>query len=84
MTRVFTQSVTLPQVFFKHFASKNQLSGLSVIVTLVENGLIVNIYSYVCCYMKRLSCKMYPVHKKYIKDEMPKLRCSNIYKKETH
>ena len=32
--------VTLPQVFFKHFASKNQLPGLSVNGTLVENGLI--------------------------------------------
>ena len=28
-----------PQVFFKHFASKNQLPGLSVSGTLVENGL---------------------------------------------
>ena len=27
------------QVFFKHFASKNQLPGLSVTRTLVENGL---------------------------------------------
>ena len=27
------------QVFFKHFGSKNQLPGLSIIVTLVENGL---------------------------------------------
>ena len=31
---------TLPQVFFKHFASKNQLPGLSVNGTLVENGLL--------------------------------------------
>ena len=30
----------LPQVFFKHFASKNQLSGLSISGTLVENGLL--------------------------------------------
>ena len=30
---------TLPQVFFKLFASKNQLTGLSVSGTLVENGL---------------------------------------------
>ena len=28
-------------MFFKHFASKNQLPGLSVSGTLVENGLIV-------------------------------------------
>ena len=34
------ENVTLPQVFFKHFASKNQLPGLSVTGTLVENGLI--------------------------------------------
>ena len=26
-------------MFFKHFASKNQLSGLSISGTLVENGL---------------------------------------------
>ena len=32
-------NVTLPQVFFKHFASKNQLPGLSIGGTLVENGL---------------------------------------------
>ena len=30
---------TLPQVFFKHFASQIQLPGLSVSGTLVENGL---------------------------------------------
>ena len=28
-----------PQVFFKHFLSKNQLPGLSVIVTFVQNRL---------------------------------------------
>ena len=28
------------RVFFKHFASKNQLPGLSVSATLFENGLI--------------------------------------------
>ena len=33
------QVVTLPQLFFKHFASKNQLPGLSVSGTFVENGL---------------------------------------------
>ena len=31
--------ITLPQMFFKHFASKNQLTGLSVGGTLVETGL---------------------------------------------
>ena len=31
--------VTLPQVFFKHFASKYQLPGFYMIVTLVENAL---------------------------------------------
>ena len=33
--------VTLPQVFFKHIAIKNQLADLSIIRTLVENGLII-------------------------------------------
>ena len=33
------KNVTLPQVFFKHFANNNQLSGLSVSGPLVENGL---------------------------------------------
>ena len=33
------QNVTFPQLFFKHFSSKNQLPGLSVSGTLVENGL---------------------------------------------
>ena len=28
------------QVFFKHFTSKNQLPGLSIIGTLVESGLM--------------------------------------------
>ena len=32
-------NVTLPEVFFNHFARKNQLPGLSVSETLVENGL---------------------------------------------
>ena len=33
--------VTLPQVFFKHFVSKNQLPGFyRVSETLVENGLM--------------------------------------------
>ena len=30
-------------MFFKHFASKNQLPGLSVSETLVENGLILEV-----------------------------------------
>ena len=33
-------SKTLPQVFSKHFASKNQLPSLSISGTLVENELI--------------------------------------------
>ena len=33
---------TLPQVFFKHFPSKNQLSGLSISGTLVENELNIS------------------------------------------
>ena len=37
MTCIFTENVTLLQVFFKHFASQNQLAGLSVSGTLVEN-----------------------------------------------
>ena len=32
--------VTPPQVFFKYFANKNQLPGLSVSGAMVENGLI--------------------------------------------
>ena len=32
--------VTLPQVFFKDFAGKNQLPGFYISGTLVENGLI--------------------------------------------
>ena len=39
MTCIFTENVTLPQVLFKHFASKNQLPGLSISGTLVEIGL---------------------------------------------
>ena len=38
MSCIFTENVTLPQVFFKYFASKNQLPGLSISGTLVENG----------------------------------------------
>ena len=39
-TCIFTENIIFAQVFFKHFASKNQLPGLSVSGTLVENGLI--------------------------------------------
>ena len=33
--------MSLSHLFFKHFASKNQLPGLTVIGKLVENGLII-------------------------------------------
>ena len=36
---ILSKDVTLPQVFFKHFASKNQLPGFYISRTLVENGL---------------------------------------------
>ena len=36
---ILSKDVTLPQVFFKHFASKNQLPGFYISETLVENGL---------------------------------------------
>ena len=35
------KNVTLPQVFFKYFASKNQLPGFYISGTLVENELII-------------------------------------------
>ena len=35
-------NVTLSQLFFKQFASKNQLPGSSISGTLVENGLSTN------------------------------------------
>ena len=38
-TRIFTLNVTLPQVFFEHFARNNQLPTLHVSGTWVENGL---------------------------------------------
>ena len=38
-TSIFTSNVTLPQVFFTHVASKNQLPGFSIIGTLAGNGL---------------------------------------------
>ena len=36
----YEQNATVPQVFFKHFASKNQLPGLSISGTLVKNRLM--------------------------------------------
>ena len=39
MICIFTKNITIPKVFFKHLASKNQLPGLSVSGTLVEYGL---------------------------------------------
>ena len=36
---ILSKDVTFPQVFFKHFASKNQLPGFYISGTLVENGL---------------------------------------------
>ena len=36
----YQQNVTLPEVFFKHFASKNELLGFCISGTLVENGLM--------------------------------------------
>ena len=39
MICIFTSNVTLPQVLFKHLASKKQLPDLSVSGTLVENGI---------------------------------------------
>ena len=44
VVRFYQQNVTLPKVFFKHFASKNQLPSLSICGTLVENGLNENYY----------------------------------------
>ena len=40
-TCIFTENVTLPQVFFKHFACKIQRPGFYISGTLVENGLII-------------------------------------------
>ena len=41
---ISSKNFILPQVFFKHFASKNQLPGFYVSGTLVENGLKVKPY----------------------------------------
>ena len=38
----YYQNVTLPQVFFKHFGSKNQLPGFQISRTLVENELTLH------------------------------------------
>ena len=37
MTCTFSENVTLPKVYFKHFASKNQLPGFYKKEKLVEN-----------------------------------------------
>ena len=42
MTSIFTLNVALPQVFFKHFASKNQLPGFYISETSVENRLTLS------------------------------------------
>ena len=39
-TCIITQNITLPQVFFKYFASKNQLPNFYISGTLAENGLM--------------------------------------------
>ena len=39
MASIFTKNVTLPQLFFKHFASKNQLPGFYICGTLAKNVL---------------------------------------------
>ena len=36
---ILSKDVTFPQVFFKHFASKNQLPGFYTSGTLIKNGL---------------------------------------------
>ena len=43
------ENVTPPQLFFKHFASKSQLPGLSISGKLVENGLkYLNFIKFYC------------------------------------
>ena len=39
-TSIFTENVTLPQLIFKHFASKNQLPVFYISGTLGKNGLM--------------------------------------------
>ena len=41
---ISSKNFILPQEFFKHFASKNQLHGFYISGTLVENGLKVKPY----------------------------------------
>ena len=47
MTCIFTENVTHPQVFSKHFASENKLPGLSVSGILVKNELILKFISFI-------------------------------------
>ena len=61
----------LPQVFFKHFASKNQLPGFYISGTLVKNGFIGPVTSLYCPHTKSLgnsSSKLFfhVLTKKYI------------------
>ena len=49
-----TVNVTLPQVFFKHFARESQLPGFCINGALVENGLVISLGCafgclYLCC-----------------------------------
>ena len=37
--KILNKDVTLPQVFFTHFGSKNQLPGFFIIESLAGNGL---------------------------------------------
>ena len=47
---IFTWNVTLPQVIFKHFASKNQLPAFYIRGTLVKNGLKDEVHVFVCIF----------------------------------
>ena len=47
MTSIFTENVTLPQVFFRHFASKNQLPGFYI-----KGALVGNMQDIWCIYIK--------------------------------
>ena len=51
---ILSKDVTFPQVFFKHFASKNQLPGFYMSETLIENSLIL--------VSKRISMVFNPFH----------------------
>ena len=74
MTCIFTQNVTLPQVFFKHFASKSQLPGFHISGTLTENGLIyaddISHLKCVICIYADDSCLAFP-HKDIHEIEKP-------------